>query len=351
MPRARNHELDPQLRSRICELHAVGWGYRRIRSYHPYLPLSTIQTTIAREKDRVNNVSRPRSGQPRKLSEDQRDRLYEMTETDPHVTYRDMLEEVDNVVCRRSIQNLMNEMGRRKWRQRGRPELKECHAIARLRWAREYAAFTPQQWMTVVWSDECTVERGVGARQIWTWLRPCEQLAAKDVHELRHNKGVKQMFWAAFGEGTRTGLVPLNGDPEAARGGVSSRVIHDLYAAFLPEIVRPGFIFMHDNASVYTAQIIQALLRDLGIRVMNWPPYSPDLNPIENLWALLKQQIYKDHPDLERASDTVETLTRLVQAAKEAWQTIRNDVIVRLSETMPHRVEAVIKADGWYTKY
>ena len=108
---------------------------------------------------------------------------------------------------------------------------------------------------------------------------------------------------------------------------------------------------MHDNASVYTAQIIQALLRDLGIRVMNWPPYSPDLNPIENLWALLKQQIYKDHPDLERASDTVETLTRLVQAAKEAWQTIRNDVIVRLSETMPHRVEAVIKADGWYTKY
>ncbi|EDN05333.1 predicted protein [Histoplasma mississippiense (nom. inval.)] len=51
---------------------------------------------------------------------------------------------------------------------------------------------------------------------------------------------------------------------------------------------------------------------------MPWPPYSPDLNPIENLWALLKQEIYKLHPELEHASDTVATKRALIEAAKEA---------------------------------
>ena len=40
---------------------------------------------------------------------------------------------------------------------------------------------------------------------------------------------------------------------------------------------------MHDNTPVYTAAIIQTILAELGVEVMIWPPYSPDLNPIENL--------------------------------------------------------------------
>jgi transposase len=40
---------------------------------------------------------------------------------------------------------------------------------------------------------------------------------------------------------------------------------------------------MHNNASMHTAQIIKALLEELGVNLMVWPPYSPDLNPIENL--------------------------------------------------------------------
>ena len=41
----------------------------------------------------------------------------------------------------------------------------------------------------------------------------------------------------------------------------------------------------------------------------------------------------------------------LIDAAQEAWQALDQDVMKRLSETMPHRVQAIIEADGWYTKY
>ena len=41
----------------------------------------------------------------------------------------------------------------------------------------------------------------------------------------------------------------------------------------------------------------------------------------------------------------------LIDAAQEAWQALDLDIMKRLSETMPHRVQAIIEADGWYTKY
>ena len=148
------------------------------------------------------------------------------------------------------------------------------------------------------------------------------------------------MFWAGFCEEFQTILIPLDGDPAAQRNGVSARVIYELYRDILPIIIEQGDIdiFMHDNAPVHKARIVRELLDSLRIQVMDWPPYSPDLNPIENLWSILKREIYRLHPNLEHARDTNETLRRLVAAAREAWANIRSDILVRLSETMPNRI-------------
>jgi transposase len=108
---------------------------------------------------------------------------------------------------------------------------------------------------------------------------------------------------------------------------------------------------MHDGATVHTARIVKAILDEMGVMVMIWPPYSPDLNPIENLWSIMKREIYKLYPELEFAPDTVATLEALVSAAREAWHTINSSVLYNLFVTMPHRVQAVIAAKGWYIKY
>lgn len=73
---------------------------------------------------------------------------------------------------------------------------------------------------------------------------------------------MKQSCWALFGEARRTGLIPLDRNPNSARGGVDSRVIEMLYRAALPDFVQDGNIFMHDNAPVHTAAIVKPLLEE-----------------------------------------------------------------------------------------
>lgn len=84
---------------------------------------------------------------------------------------------------------------------------------------------------------------------------------------------------------------------------------------------------------------------------MEWPPYSPDLNPIENLWALLKAEIYKIRPDLLNMRNNDETKEILVETAQIAWERLDLDHLKHLSDTMPHRVQAIIESEGWYTPY
>ncbi|WKT54047.1 hypothetical protein QSH57_004631 [Fusarium oxysporum f. sp. vasinfectum] len=117
MPRGK--ELSPSLRSRICELRRQVLTHSQIKKQYPEIPLGTIKTTLRREAQRgADNASRPRSGAPRKLTEEQRDQIYDTITTDPHVTMRDLLESVDNAVKLRSLGYLLREMNKRKWMQK-----------------------------------------------------------------------------------------------------------------------------------------------------------------------------------------------------------------------------------------
>ena len=91
-------------------------------------------------------------------------------------------------------------------------------------------------------------------------------------------------------------------------GGVTGAIIGVLYQSFLPDLLQPGDIFM-------------------------------------------QQKIYQLYPELKHAPNTEGTRQLLIEAAQEAWRAIKDRVLIRLSETMPHRVRAVIEAEGWYTKY
>ena len=114
-PRRPKAELSPQLRSRICELRGLGFTYTKIHNIYPEICKSTIKSTCLRESTRIDNQSRPRTGILRKLSEEQRDYIYNIAiNQNPHISNQDLLQEVDRACQKRSLQKLLREIDRRK---------------------------------------------------------------------------------------------------------------------------------------------------------------------------------------------------------------------------------------------
>uniref|UniRef100_A0A8C2KV30 Tc1-like transposase DDE domain-containing protein n=1 Tax=Cyprinus carpio TaxID=7962 RepID=A0A8C2KV30_CYPCA len=105
---------------------------------------------------------------------------------------------------------------------------------------------------------------------------------------------------------------------------------------------RPYFVFQHDLAPAHSAKTTGKWFTDHGITVLNWPANSPDLNPIENLWDIVKRKLRDARPN---------TLDELKAAIEASWASITPQQCHRLIASMPRRIEAVISAKGFPTKY
>ena len=89
-----------------------------------------------------------------------------------------------------------------------------------------------------------------------------------------------------------------------------------------------------------------------NIDVADHPPYSPDLNPIEHEWVLIKRQVTEDYPDLADTPGGVDTVKgRLAEVLPLCWEKILETQFETLWRPMPYGVQAVIEAKGWQSRY
>ncbi|KZO94251.1 hypothetical protein CALVIDRAFT_464042, partial [Calocera viscosa TUFC12733] len=103
-------------------------------------------------------------------------------------------------------------------------------------------------------------------------------------------------------------------------------------------------IYQHDNDSKSKTPGVMQWLSRHEIFLMDWPPYSPDLNPIENAWQYLKARLRKRH-------NAARTHEEVWEAAVEEWDRIPRAYIEKLYESMPRRVAQCIQNNGYHTKY
>lgn len=104
------------------------------------------------------------------------------------------------------------------------------------------------------------------------------------------------------------------------------------------------WIFQHDNAPIHTAGVVKSWIRSQNVKLLNWPPYSPDLNVIENVWGWLVRKVYASGKQYNNRDD-------LIYAIKEAWSTISLDYIKSLYDSIPDRMYEVVLNKGGPTHY
>ena len=109
---------------------------------------------------------------------------------------------------------------------------------------------------------------------------------------------------------------------------------------------------MQDKAPIHKAKKVMEWFKESGIEVIDWPPYSPDLNPIEHVWYVLKKLVYQVNPNIDLVIGSDETVREVLgKALEEAWTLIDMKIRRRLIESMNRRIKACIASEGWYTKY
>lgn len=231
-----------------------------------------------------------------------------------------------------------------------KPPISEKNRKLRLAFAHEHKKWTFRDWCTILWSDETWVTHG-RHRKTRVLRRAGEEWDETCVEEkVQRKKG--WMWWGCF-----HGNIKGPGffwEKDWGTIGQKTYCEHTVpvIAQYLCDIsglkgMERELQFMQDNAPGHAAKETKALLASLAIITVNWPPYSPDLNPIETLWKHMKEYLQKRYGDC-----TFKSYDEQKIRITEAWNVIVTPGLLReLIESMLDRMQAVIDANGKFTKY
>lgn len=244
-----------------------------------------------------------------------------------------------SISCRTIRRRLQVECKLRAYHPATQPRHSKKNIRDRVAFAKKYKDWTADQWSHTMFTDESIIKQFYPFRS--HVRRPVGERynSRYTVARVKHSPQV--MIWGAI---TGLGSCGLWFLPQG------ETINATVYLSILQEKV-PIFKELHncthfqqDGAPCHTARMVKNWLNSQGINCIDpWPGSSPDLNPIENCWAILKKKVAAHRPT---------SLPDLIQTIKQVWCTeITPEYCTQLLHSMPKRLAAVLAAKGGATKY
>ena len=237
-----------------------------------------------------------------------------------------------------TVRRRLLKHGMRGYVAQRKPFLTQRNRKKRLQWCRQHKAWTVEQWKQVIFCDESHFTVMNRGNRVYVRRQRNESDAPFNFQPRIQGGGGEVSVWGCItfkGVGMLVvyqGRLNANSYQEVAFRGLAPSI----GAAFNPLLDQ--FMVLQDGATCHTGKGNRQWFESHGVNLLSMPPSSPDLNIIENLWSEIDQKLI-DCNYMTKKNFT-EVLTNL-------WYQTSIKYVNALYESMPRRIEAVIKANGF----
>ena len=351
-PQQREEHATPRRVRVLSAYQDHHWSKRRIsREFN--IPHTTVLRILKSESPRRTRPS-ARTGRPRKISERELRRVIRhirRSYNNRKLPYAQVARECGLNCSGQTVRRALARVGYHKCKACPKPFINKKQRKQRLAWARENRPWLQDDWDKVLWTDEVTFETGKKAKD-WI-IRTREDRYCEDCCQHRFRSGRTSVtIWAGIGMGWKTDIVFLEGS--GVRGGMTmedykKQVLHDTCEPALRAMKEVfGRVLLQEDgnkAHGLKNKDMKAFKERLGIEILNdWPPSSPDFNPIENVWRVLKQR-------LKHRNYTITNKDQLKAAIKEEWDRLQPEEWSKYIRTMQERLKEAVRRHGLATGY
>ncbi|UYV84126.1 hypothetical protein LAZ67_X001263, partial [Cordylochernes scorpioides] len=262
----------------VIGLKRAGWSIRQIAA-GTHLGASTVHRLWRRWLEQGNVAIYRNVGATRVTSARVDRRILRQAVAAPQATCTAILQHVqdtlDHSISTRTISRRLVANGLHSCRPLRRLPLTLPNRRQRLEWCRARSTWMTE-WHRVVFSEESRFCLSSDSRRVRVWRRRGERSNPAAIVERPTVRQRGIMVWGAIAYDSRSPLLRIQGTMTAQR--YVDDVLRPVTLPYLQGV--PNALYQQDNARPHTARISQQALQD--VQMLPWPPYSPDLSPIEH---------------------------------------------------------------------
>lgn len=236
---------------------------------------------------------------------------------------------------RQYLNKYLNANGLSRVRAKRNILLREINKAKRVKFAKEMLKKSNEELKLILWSDETSVKAFPNSEAVfYRSNQRREDIVSPNVQQ----GGASQMLWGCMSFYAYGPLTAVEGHIDAPK-----------YLKLLQDIVKPELdasaslnrvlTFQQDNAKPHTRPIIMEYFQSWGYETLDWPPQSPDLSPIENIWNIMKMKMKAMRP-------RPRSKAAMRNAMLDIWDNLEDKVRQDLILTFRKRCEDCVKNKG-----